>query len=139
VKGAADAPLPSHGDLWSQRPDFSLDTGVEGHTAVCVWKGLSLPYRLTRAVTVHPDGSITFSYGAENHGTHRLPFLWSAHPLFPLTAVTRIELPEGARTRIGSQHGVDFGHEGIQHHWPRLLWAGPPGVRARPERRFPVW
>ncbi len=138
VKGAADALLPSHGDLWSQRPEFSIDTGVEGHTAVCVWRGARLPYRLTRAVTVHPDASVTFSYAVENLGTHRLPFLWSAHPLFPLTAVTRIELPEGARTRVGAQHGVDFGHDGIQHHWPRLLSAGTLVDLSRPEAAFPV-
>jgi hypothetical protein len=49
-----------------------------------------------------------------------LPFLWSAHPLLPLTPDTRLDLPEGARVRVWSQHGVDLGGEGAEYRWPRL-------------------
>ena len=120
VKGAGDAALPDHGELWSQAPAVSIETTGTGHRASCTWHGVRLPYRFTRTVTVRPDGSIDFAYAAENTGPHRLPFVWSSHPLFPLTAQTRIELPDGARTRVWSQHGADFGGPLAEQRWPRL-------------------
>ena len=38
--------------------------------------------------------------------------LWSSHPVFPLTPRTRIVLPDGARVKLCSQSGVDFGKPG---------------------------
>lgn len=124
VKGCGDVNLPEHGELWSQAPAVAIETDESGHRATCTWTGTSLPYRVTRRVTVRPDGVVEFAYSAANTGDQRLPFLWSSHPLFPLTPRTRIVLPDGARTRVWSQHGVDFGGTGAEQKWPRIRAGG---------------
>ena len=120
VKGAGDALLPDHGELWAQQPQFEITTDARGNTATCSWAGVSLPYRITRDVTVRPDGTVVFAYTAENLGANRIPFLWAAMPVFPLTSRTRLVLPDGARTRVWSQQGVEFGGVAAEHHWPKL-------------------
>lgn len=120
VKGAGSLPLGDHGDLWTQTPEFALETGEAGLQARCVWQGAQVPYRFWRTITMRGDGAIDFSYAAENASANRLPFLWAPHTLFPLTNATRLILPEGARTRIGAQNGVEFGGAAAEHHWPRL-------------------
>jgi galactose mutarotase-like enzyme len=123
VEGARWVKLPDHGELWAQPPEITIVTDQDGHSATCAWSGAALPYRFTRRITVHPEGWVAFAYSVTNMGGHRIPFLWSSHPVFPLTARTRIVLPEGARTRRWSQRGVDFGKAGAEHEWP-LLSAG---------------
>lgn len=120
VKGAGRVRLPDHGELWAQPPDFGIVTDDDGHSATCTWRGTAMPYRFTRRISVHPEGWVAFAYAATNTGAHRIPFLWSSHPVFPLTSRTRLVLPAGARTRLGSQHGVDFGKARAEHQWPHL-------------------
>ena len=124
VRGAGDRPLPDHGELWSQKPEVAIVTDEAGHSATCVWTGSALPYRFTRTVTLRPEGTLSFAYAVVNMGEHRMPFLWSSNPVFPLSARTRLVLPEGSRTRLLTQHGVDFGHAGAEHHWPRVRMGG---------------
>jgi len=120
VKGARWVKLPDHGELWAQLPEITIMTDQEGHSATCTWSGAALPYRFSRRITVHPEGWVAFAYAATNTGKHRIPFLWSSHPIFPLTPRTRIVLPEGARVRLCTQSGVDFGKPGAEHQWPRV-------------------
>lgn len=124
VEGAPRVQLPDHGELWAQMPVVAIVTDQDGHSATCTWSGAALPYRFTRRITVHPEGWVAFAYSATNTGEHRIPFLWSSHPVFPLTARTRIVLPEGARARLWSQHGVDFGKRGSEHQWPHVRERG---------------
>ena len=132
VKGARWKKLPDHGELWAQPPEFAIVTDQEGHSATCSWLGAALPYRFTRRITVQPEGWVAFAYSATNTGTHRIPFLWSSHPVFPLTRKTRLILPDGARTKLLSQHGVDFGKPGAEHQWPRLRAGGRTIDLSRP-------
>jgi galactose mutarotase-like enzyme len=134
VKGAGDVELPDHGELWSQEPTIVIETVDAGHRATCTWSGTRLPYRFTREVTVRPDGAIAFAYAVENTGPNRLPFVWSSHPLFPLTSETRIVLPEGARTRVWSQHGADFGGPLAEQRWPRMRASGTMADMSNPAR-----
>ncbi|MFI5243770.1 MAG: hypothetical protein ACHQQR_00975 [Gemmatimonadales bacterium] len=132
VKGAGRVKLPDHGELWAQPPEIAIVTDQEGHSATCTWSGAALPYRFTRRITVHPEGWVAFAYSVTNTGEHRIPFLWSSHPVFPLTPRTRLFLPEGARTRLWSQRGVDFGKPGSEHQWPRLRIGGKLVDLSRP-------
>jgi galactose mutarotase-like enzyme len=120
VEGARWLKLPDRGELWAQPPQIAIMTDQEGHSATCTWTGAALPYRFTRRITVHPEGWVAFAYSATNTGKHRIPFLWSSHPIFPLTPRTKIVIPDGARVRLCSQSGVDFGKPGAEHQWPRL-------------------
>jgi galactose mutarotase-like enzyme len=124
--------LPEHGELWSQSAAFELETqqpaAAEGSglCATCVWTGERMPYRFERTVFVEPSGAVVMRYTVTNEGQERLPFIWSAHPIFPLTPDTRLILPEGARVRVYAQHGIELFGSDAEHVWPRLLT--PSGV-----------
>ena len=120
VEGAESAKLPDHGELWAQPPEVEIATDAEGHSATCTWSGTALPYRFMRRITVHPEGWLAFEYSATNTGAHRIPFVWSSHPVFPLTPKTKIVLPDGAVARVWSQRSAQFGKAGSEHRWPRL-------------------
>lgn len=124
VRGFGGRDVPDHGELWAQQPDLRLTTGEEGHRAHLTWQGECLPYRFERSVVVTPAGEVRCEYLATNTGDVRLPFIWSAHPLLPLSSGTRIELPEGARTRVWAEHGIDLGGAGAEHRWPRVRSGG---------------
>ncbi len=134
VKGAGALALGDHGDLWAQTPEFALETGATGPHVRCVWRGDGVPYVFTRTISVQSDGAIVFSYAVQNLSANRLPFLWAPHTLFPLTSATRLVLPEGARTRVGSQDGVQFGGPAAEHHWPRLRNGATIADLSRPAR-----
>jgi galactose mutarotase-like enzyme len=116
--------LPDHGELWSQEPALEVHTSREGQGATLTWIGLRLPYRLQRTVRVAPSGEVRMEYRLTNEGTERLPFLWASHPLFPLSAHTRLILPEGARLRVFARHEIDLGEVRSEHRWPFVRGGG---------------
>ena len=124
VRGAGGRALPDHGELWSQQPELTITTEAQGHRAHLVWTGECLPYRFERSVLVTHAGTVRCEYAATNLGTLRIPFVWSAHPLLPLTKATRVVLPPGARVRVWTEHGVDLGGVAAEHRWPRLRSGG---------------
>ena len=132
VTGAQRAKLPDHGELWAQPPEVEIVTDADGHSATCTWRGAALPYRFTRRITLHPEGWVAFAYSATNTGAHRIPFVWSSRPMFPLTPRTRIVLPDGALVRVWSQRNAQFGKPGAEHRWPRLRNGGTLVDLSRP-------
>jgi galactose mutarotase-like enzyme len=124
VRGAGGRELPDHGELWSQVPAVQLSTDDDGHRAVLTWQGEYLPYRFERTLLVTPQGEVHCEYAAANLGDQRIPFLWAAHALLPLSQATRVQLPDGARTRVSAEHGIDLGGPGAEHRWPRLRSGG---------------
>jgi galactose mutarotase-like enzyme len=120
VKGVGGANLPDHGELWSQAPEVDIATSEYGQTAKCTWRGVRWPYRFERAVRVDREGTVHLSYVVANEGQDRLPFLWSAHPLFPMTEHTRLILQEGTRLRVFARHGIDLGEVRSEHQWPNV-------------------
>jgi len=125
--------LPERGELWSQRASFLLETREDGVYAACGWVGKRLPYRFARALQVHHDERIEIRYAVTNDGPDRLPFIWSAQPVLSVTKLSRIELPEGARVRVWSEHGINLGGPGAEHRWPRAFSAGKAFDLSRPE------
>jgi len=124
VRGYGGVELPDHGELWSQEPHLEVRTSQDGQAAVLTWTGRRLPYRMQRSVRVAPDGSVQMDYAFVNDGTDRLPFLWSAHPLFPLSPATRLVLPEGARMRLYARHEIELGEVRSEHRWPYVRGGG---------------
>jgi galactose mutarotase-like enzyme len=124
--------LPDHGELWSQaaiteRFDGALadaPIGAAGEVAVTRWRGRRMPYTLTRTVRVDTDGAVHMHYAAANLGDESMPLLWSAHPLLPLTAATRVELPLAARVRVNAEHGIALGGPAAEHRWPIMRVGG---------------
>ncbi len=116
----AGVELQDHGELWSQRPTVELNTRSDGQEATMVWVGARMPYHFTRTVRVAASGVVSMDYAARNDGTDRLPFIWSSHPLLPLTESTRLLLPEGEPVRVFSSERIDIGGVGAEHRWPNL-------------------
>jgi galactose mutarotase-like enzyme len=63
-------------------------------------------------------------YQVANDGADRLPFVWCAHPLFPLTKRTRLIIPDGTRARVWSQRDIELGAPGTELRWPRAVIGG---------------
>jgi galactose mutarotase-like enzyme len=124
VPGYGGLALPDHGELWAQRVTCRQDATADGPRITTEWRGRRMPYRFTRAVEVAPASTVLMRYAVTNEGAERLPFLWSAHPLLPLTSDTRLDLPVGTRVRVYAQHGIDFGGPGAEGTWPLLGAAG---------------
>jgi hypothetical protein len=79
-----------------------------------------MPYEMSRTVQVNVDGSIAFDYAVTNRSPFPLPFIWSSQPVLPLTARTRISLPEGILARVGYQDGLELGGGAREQRWPRF-------------------
>ncbi len=130
VPGFGGLRLPDHGELWSQRPRVTVD---EGRTlAVVTWEGRRMPYAFVRAAEVHDDGRVELRYAVTNRGVDRMPFLWSAHPLLPLTRRTHLVLPDGARMRVYAEHGIALGGVRSEHQWPFVEVGGVTRSFTRP-------
>lgn len=126
VKGAGGRALPVGGEARLQLPETRLHTDRDGHQVTCVWRGERMPWVLTRTLLVRPDGAVEAHYEALTTGNDRLPFLWSAQLLFPLTSRTRLRLPDGGRLRISSLTGAALSGgvmEG-EEKWPLLMLDG---------------
>jgi len=113
--------LPDHGELWSQQPAIAVGPG--GDEATVTWAGRRIPYEFARTVRVAADGAVSMRYAASNLGDAPLPFLWSAHPLLPLTPATRVHLPHGVRLRVDAVHGLGA-PDGTEQSWPTLRVGG---------------
>jgi galactose mutarotase-like enzyme len=124
VRAFGGVQLPDHGELWSQRAEPEIFTSTLGQCAACTWTGLRFPYRFRRTVQVTPQSIVRMTYELENTGADKFPWLWSAHPLLPLTEHTRISLPEGTRLRCLASHGIDLGESSSEHRWPFVRSGG---------------
>jgi hypothetical protein len=124
VEGAAGARVAERGALWRQRCETAIGAGDFGNSATCTWNTEPLSFVFSRRITVRPDGVVAFSYAAENVGPQRMPFLWAAHPVFPLTRSTHLVLPSGARTRVWMADGVPLARGETLHAWPRVRAGG---------------
>jgi galactose mutarotase-like enzyme len=124
VRGFGGVQLPDHGELWSQAPETDVRTSPEGQRATTTWTGRRMPYRFTRDVRVLPSGDVELAYEARNTGTDRLPFIWSAQPLLPLTSETRIVLPQATRMHVYAQHEIALGVGATDLRWPMVRSSG---------------
>lgn len=133
VPGVGGVALPDHGELWSQYAATERVEGAGGPELVTRWQGRRMAYRFARAVAIEADGAVRMRYTLESRADAPLPFLWSSHPLLPLTPDTRLELPIAARVRVWAQHGIDLGGERAEHRWPvlRVRDAAGGGERER--------
>lgn len=123
VKGIGGRTIPAGGEARTQVPETTLVTDAEGHRVTCRWRGERAPWSLTRTLLVRPDGAVEARYEASTSGPDRLPFLWSAWMVLPLTKTTRLRLPDGGRFRVASVVGATM-QGGVMEgdgKWPRLI------------------
>ena len=134
---AAGMKLPDHGELWTQhapttRTTPPADAGSGAQSAVTRWTGRRLRYEFARTVTVEADGVVRMEYALTSTADTPLPFLWSSHPLLPLTRDTRLDLPIAARVRVWAEHDVSLGGPGTLHRWPMLRVGAADATRFGP-------
>ena len=107
--------LPGHGEVSSLYWDM-----VKGETSLTMsCRGVRLPYKLTRRVTMPAENQLRFDYKLENLSSFPISYLWSAHPILRVEEGARILLPEECRvaTSGGSLSGR-IGRFGHQFTWP---------------------
>lgn len=124
VRAFGGVQLPDRGELWSQAASVDVRTSPDGQTALTTWMGRRMPYRITREVRVTPGGEVECEYEATNTGTDRVPFIWSAQPVFPLTSETRIELQPATRLHVYAQHEIALGLGATDLRWPMVRSQG---------------
>jgi galactose mutarotase-like enzyme len=114
--------VPRGGESRLQRPSVDLQTTSEGHALRMQWRGDALPWTLTRTLVVRRDGVVEAKYEAVALAKQRLPFLWSAHLLLPLSKSTRLRLPDASRFRIAGPEVSDRTPVAVTTPWPRFEW-----------------
>jgi galactose mutarotase-like enzyme len=67
---------------------------------------------------------VEIEYEATNMGTDRVPFIWSAQPVFPLTSETRIEIAMATRLHVYAQHEISLGLGATDLRWPMVRSQG---------------
>jgi hypothetical protein len=116
--------LPAGGEIATRAPSFTMEThdaeeGGAALRALVEWRGERAPWRYGRELRVAPD-AVIMRYSLANEGREKLPFLWAARAVLPLTEATTLELPDSSRVRIGAQQGIDLLGVSAEHRWPRL-------------------
>jgi galactose mutarotase-like enzyme len=116
---AGPATIPDHGDLW--RVPWQV-LSATGDSATFRASCFSLPLQLTRSLILSeiPAGwRLQLLYSLTNLGAYRVPWSWSAHPLFAVEAGDRIVLPQEVQTlRLEGSAGDRLGFSGDIVSWP---------------------
>ena len=116
---AGIATIPDHGDLW-RVPWQILDQTNDSATMRV--KCFSLPLQLTRTLLLSETASgwdLQILYSLTNMGAFRVPWSWSAHPLFAADAGDTIRLPNSVKTvRLEGSSGNRLGSKGNTQTWP---------------------
>jgi galactose mutarotase-like enzyme len=116
---AGPVTIPDHGDLW-RVPWKLLSSTADSATlrASC----FSLPLQLTRSIILSEAASgwrLQLLYSLANLGAYRVPWCWSAHPLFAVDAGDRIVLPGEVQTlRLEGSAANRLGVNGDTVSWP---------------------
>ncbi len=92
------AAIQDHGELWSQPTDGLATDRLDGLTLTTRWRGVALPYVLTRTLTLTTGAAtVHVDYRVENPSAAPIDFIWCVHPLIAIEPGMRIETPPGAR------------------------------------------
>jgi hypothetical protein len=116
---AGPATIPDHGDLW-RVPWQVLDSSEDSATLRA--KCFSLPLQLTRSLILTESAAgwkLQLLYSLTNLGAYRVPWSWSAHPLFAVEAGDRVVLPDHIQTfRLEGSARGRLGANGDSVAWP---------------------
>ncbi len=114
-----EAQIPDHGDLW--RMEW-LPMINEAHSITYRGECFSLPLRLERTLTLterKPSWTLSLGYSVTNLSSERVPWSWSAHPLFAVHEGDHIVLPESIKSlRLEGSSAGRLGKNGDTVAWP---------------------
>lgn len=108
--------VPDHGDFWR----VPVRARQQGNRVELESDGISLPLHFSRTLCLEGP-CLSVEYRVRNTSDVRVPYAWSAHPLFAVEAGDRIVLPASAGEFVveGSGH-QRLGSAGSKHVWPRV-------------------
>jgi galactose mutarotase-like enzyme len=117
------AEIPDHGDLWRVAwKNVNSDGSGNGNSIELRAACFSLPLELERKLTLSETTSgfcLSSDYKVTNVGIARVPWSWSAHPLFTAAEGDRIVLPPSIHTlRVEGSGGNRLGKRGDAVTWP---------------------
>jgi galactose mutarotase-like enzyme len=116
---AGPATVPDHGDLW--RLPWQVLTASEDSATLRV-QGFSLPLQLTRSILLAESATgwrLELLYSLTNMGAYRVPWSWSAHPLFAVDPGDRVVLPNEIQIlRLEGSRCNRLGATGDSVSWP---------------------
>lgn len=118
---AGPAGIPDHGDLW--RIPWQVLSATEDSATLRV-SCFSLPLQLTRSMILSEESGeyrLEILYSVTNLGAYRVPWAWSAHPLFATDAGDRILFPAG----IHDLHLEGSRNNRLGVHGDRVAWPAP--------------
>src|SRR5206468_2791713 len=109
--------VPDHGELWGLPTTSVPATG--GITTV--WHGLRFGYRLTRKLSLDPDGpALTAEYTLNNVAPFEFHFVWAMHALLAMTVPAEIVFPDAnaAARKFRWSHDADGTDIQSPFEWP---------------------
>jgi hypothetical protein len=125
--------LPDHGELWSQPWDMAVTEHDAGVTLHGVVRSATHPVELRREITLlHDEPAVHAAYAIRNDSDARLPWVWSAHPMFNTPPGTRLEIPGLGPVRVDHSIGEDAPAANDMLAWTGAL-ADPSGCFTMPE------
>lgn len=106
--------LPDHGELWP----VPWDCRAESDAIIVSAAGRSLPYRLSRSLTLEGN-ALLLEYEASNLSDSPLRFLWVAHALLSVEPGSQIFLPREIRElEVSWSKDERLGKAGERCCWP---------------------
>jgi galactose mutarotase-like enzyme len=113
------AEIPDHGDLWRVEWQPMIN---EAHSVTYRGECFSLPLRLERTMTLTATATgwtLRSDYSVTNLSSERMPWSWSAHPLFAVEEGDQIMLPESIHSlRVEGSGEGRLGKGGDHIAWP---------------------
>jgi galactose mutarotase-like enzyme len=129
---AGVAEIPDHGDLWRVAWQPMIN---ELHSMTYRGECFSLPLRLERTLSlaaIATGWTLRSEYSVTNLSSERMPWSWSAHPLFAVDEGDRMVLPESIKSlRVEGSGGGRLGKADDAVAWPLATLANENQVDLR--------
>ncbi len=116
------AAIQDHGELWSQSADVQALERDNSVSLITRWRGVVLPYALTRTVTVTRGSAVVrVDYVVANPSAAPIDFIWCIHPLIAIEPGMRLETPPAARYHCNGTTPADALPTQYDVHFPLTL------------------
>ena len=111
--------LPDHGDVWSQPWATEVQQSREQLLIASTCRSVTLPCTFSRRLRLRGAApTLEMAYEVHNQGRDAVAFIWSAHPLFALSAGMRLQVPPDARFNVYSTTPTSALPDGRGLQWP---------------------
>lgn len=111
---------PDHGELWTRRFGWEIDSSTDSVTLRLVATGHVTPTRIEKHLTLPADApKLCLHHRIEHTGDHAFDFLWSQHPALRVGPTHAYIIPAASGV-IGSPGMSRLSREPARFDWPRV-------------------